>query len=484
VPLRVNMPALSITDSDPGAQIAESVPGTADIDPLATRTVEQPPRPRDGDSVLRDDHVRDDHVRDDDQYDSAADASADAPSGREPKLTVPEHLTPLPAIDRALPTIRNVGSIVRGKYGRYRVAVFTTLQADSSWRWKIGRIREIVHWLEPTSTTEIVADLKDAGYLEYDGVTRLYRFGEQGRFVAAVLGVLSVPNVERRVMIRVISKSMAMALAAGAGDDVVMGQFRSAVAQLQQDWDELNELIEDGSREALLVAAHLGQGHAQDMQGLLDEHESFLASRKQGALHLDLEQEALELIFAVTELTAHVTQAITATADELMRAGFHVDRGDIRQFLLDTDEDTLAALVAGLAVAPPFVVGLDTAGAFDALLEMLGRTRPQPPPLPEPVRLERRELPPPPEKGHDRIAAEAAALTETTPLVEFVVQESWAVSIARHTDLIDAHSRYPADMPTLEHDEPRSYDTPKHDGVWRITRVDLKPQKENGDENP
>ena len=87
-------------------------------------------------------------------------------------------------------------------------------------------------------------------------------------------------------MIKVIGKGMAMALAAGASDEVVFGQFRSAVAQLQQNWDELNALIEENSREALLIAAHLVQEHVTDMQDLLQEHESFLASRAQDTLYL------------------------------------------------------------------------------------------------------------------------------------------------------------------------------------------------------
>jgi len=75
-----------------------------------------------------------------------------------------------------------------------------------SWRWRIGRLQEIVHWLEPHSVTEIVAELKEVGVLGYDPVTRYYRLGAEGRLVAAIIGAVTVPQVERRRLIKAITR--------------------------------------------------------------------------------------------------------------------------------------------------------------------------------------------------------------------------------------------------------------------------------------
>lgn len=398
-----------------------------------------------------------------------------APSRREPVLTVPEDLTPLPEVDGAMATIGLFGAVVRGKRARYRIAVLKSLQGDRSWRWRISRLQEIVHWLEPQSVTELTAELRDVGLLGYDSVTRYYRLGPEGRMVAALLGALTVPQVERRRLIKAINKTMSLSLALGASDDIVFAQFRSAVSQLEEDWDELNALIEDMSRDALLAAAQLVQDHVEDMKELLAEHESFLASRKQDKLYLDVEQEAFDLIFRLGKLAADVVETLSGRADELMRSGFHVDRGDIRQFIAEVGESALSALLADLVAPPPFVMRLSAELAFDALEEATGRKRNVPPPLPEPVVLERQQ---PPERvdAAAEIAVEARELHLVTPLVDFVVRESWPTSIERHSVLIDAYSRY-GDMPALEHDE--GFDTPRRDGVMRISRVDLRPQKDS-----
>jgi hypothetical protein len=396
-------------------------------------------------------------------------------SNRDPVLTVPVELTPLPEVDAALGTVALLGGVIRGKRARYRLAVLKTLQADRSWRWRISRLQEIVHWLEPQSTTELVADLRTIGVLDYDPLTRYYRLGVEGRLVAALVGAITVPQVERRRLIKAINKTMSLALALGAADDVVVSQFMSAVAQLQEDWDELNALIEDMSRDALLEAAHLVQDHVEDMRELLAEHETFLANRTPDRLYLDLEQEALELLFRLGGLAATVIQTVSGRADELMRAGFHVDRGDIRQFIADVGADALATILDGLVAAPPFVVRLSTEVMFDALEDAAGRRRPAPPALPEPVALERRELPIT-ARPTDELAGEARELTLVTPLVDFIVRDSWAASVERHTTLIDAYSRYGSAMPELAVDG--GFEAASKAGILRISRADLKPRRE------
>jgi hypothetical protein len=316
--------------------------------------------------------------------------------------------------------------------------------------------------------------LKTVGVLDYDPLTRYYRLGVEGRLVSALVGAITVPQVERRRLIKAINKTMSLALALGAADDVVVSQFRSAVAQLQEDWDELNALIEDMSRDALLEAAHLVQDHVEDMKELLSEHETFLANRTQDRLYLDLEQEAIDLLFRLGGLAATVIQTVSGRADDLMRAGFHVDRGDIRQFIGDVGTDALATLLDGLVAPPPFVVRLSTEVMFDSLEDAAGRRRPAPPALPEPVALERRELPIA-DRPTDELAREARELTLVTPLVDFIARDSWAASVERHTTLIDAYSRYGGEMPELDVDD--GFEAASKAGILRISRADLKPQK-------
>jgi hypothetical protein len=295
-----------------------------------------------------------------------------------------------------------------------------------------------------------------------------------------MIGAVTVPQVERRRLIKAINKTMSLSLALGASDDIVLAQFQSAVSQLQEDWDELKALLDDFSRDNLLAAAHLVQDHVEDMKELLAEHESFLASRRQEKLYLDIEQEALDLIPRLATLAAEVVAALSGRADELMRAGFHVDRGDIRQFISEVGEKPLADLFADLVSPPPFVTRLSAELAFDALEEASGRKRAAPPPLPEPVALQRRLSPERVDPVHE-VATEARALRLLTPLVDFVVHESWARSAERHSVLIDAYSRYGGEMPLLEHGQ--GFDEPRRAGVLRISRADLKPRKEDTGED-
>lgn len=445
----------------------------------APEAIPAPARPFDGDGASP--VVRDALGEIFARLEEASPPSGEEPvsSGSEPVLTVPEELTPLPAVDEAMQTIALFGGAIRGRRARYRIAVLKSLQGDQAWRWRINRMQEIVHWLEPHSVTDIVSELKDVDVLSFDPVTRYYRLGAEGRLVAALLGALTVPQVERRRLIKAINKTMSLSLALGASDDIVLAQFQSAVSQLREDWDELKALLDDFSRDNLLAAAHLVQDHVDDMRELLEEHENFLAARRQEKLYLDVEQEALDLIPQLATLAADVVSALSGRADELMRAGFHVDRGDVRQFIAEVGEKRLADLFADLINPPPFVVSVSADLCYDALEELSGRRRPAPPPLPEPAPLERR-VPPERVDAANEIALEAKALSEATPLVDFVVYESWPQSVERHSVLIDAYSRYRAEMPLIEHGE--GFDQPARAGVLRISRADLRPREEGADD--
>lgn len=59
----------------------------------------------------------------------------------EPRLTVHEPRTALPAIDRALPTLGLFGRIVGRHWTRYKVAVLKDLQGHGAGRWRINETR-------------------------------------------------------------------------------------------------------------------------------------------------------------------------------------------------------------------------------------------------------------------------------------------------------------------------------------------------------
>ena len=78
------------------------------------------------------------------------------------------------------------------------MAVLKTLQAEGSGRWKIRRLQEVLHWLEPASTTELAAELRAAGVLAYDPVSGIYRLTTEAHVVTAILDPLTVPGLDPR----------------------------------------------------------------------------------------------------------------------------------------------------------------------------------------------------------------------------------------------------------------------------------------------
>jgi len=396
----------------------------------------------------------------------------------EPVLRVPEDLTPLPAVDLALPTLSLFSGVLGRRRARYKVAVLKTLQADGSGRWKIRRLQEVLHWLEPASTTELAAELRAAGVLAYDPVSGIYRLTTEARVVTAILDALTVPGLDPRRLIRFLSKAMSLALAAGAGEDAVFGQFASAVAILRSDLDELRGLIDDFSETALLAAAELVRAHVDDMRDLLEEHASFFAEHRHRTLYLDQEQEALDLVARLGSLSADVIAALTGRADQLMRGGLRIDRSDLREFTSRSSVGELGSIVEGLASVPPFVPWLLTGAAFDALEEALGRRPAEPPPLPEPMPLAR-EAPPPEDGRVEELVRELLALSGPATVAEIVVAEAWAASVSRHGALIEAYSRDGTTLPVPEHDE-HAVDEPRRGGVWRVSRTTLRPRNGSG----
>jgi hypothetical protein len=392
---------------------------------------------------------------------------------REPILRVPEELTALPGIDASLPILTLFGSIVGRRRARYKLAVLKALQADGSGRWKIRRLQEIVDWLEPSSVTDLVAELRTSGVLVYDAVTGYYRLTPDARVVVAILDALTVPEVEPRRLIKFLNKAMSLALAAGAGRDAVFDQFLSAVAVLQGDWEELRRLIDDFSEDALLEAASLVRAHVDDMRELLDEHEAFFAQHRGEALFLSSEQDALDLVAKNGKLSAEVIEALTGRATDRMRGGMRIDRSDLREFLVKQSRQTLALIVEGLAIPPPSVGWVPIEAAFEALVEAAGRQRPDPPELPEPSEPARLPVSAVFDPFAD-VARELLALRQEVTFTEVIVRKAWDEAIARSGAVVAAYTRDASSLPAIE--DSGDVDEPMRGDVWRISNVTLHPR--------
>jgi hypothetical protein len=390
--------------------------------------------------------------------------------GAVPVLRVPESLTPLPAVDAAMPLLAHFAAVVGRKRARYKIALLKTLQSDGAGRWKIRRLQEIVHWLEPSSVTDVVAELKTAAVLSYEQATCYYRLTPNARVVTALLDAMTIPEVQPRSLVRFLNKAMALAQAGGAGDDVVLRQFQSAIAVLQGDWADLTRLLDDHSDSALLEAAELVRVHVDDMRELLDEHQTFFAAHREHSDFLDADQEALDLVAKLGTMSAEVIQAVSGRADERMKAGPRVDRTDIRDFLAAHEVDDLAPLVADLVAPAPFIVAITPAAVFDALAEASERVASSAPAMPAPIALTRQ----PPETAPDPAEAmrgELLELDEPTTVVELTVRKTWRESIARHSALLDAYSRWD-ELPRLSHEA--DCEELEESEVWRVSRTTVE----------
>jgi hypothetical protein len=392
--------------------------------------------------------------------------------GREPILRVPEDRTVLPDVDRAMPVLETIAAAVSRKRGRFNVAVLKSLQESGTGRWKIKEIQDALDWLEPQSATDLVSGLRASDILRYDNLANRYSMPPEVRAASAVMDALTA-GIDPRRMIRFINKAMALALAAGAGDDVVLSQFRSAVSVLRSDLDELRGLLDDYSDSALREAADVIAFHVEDMRELLNEHEALLFRNRTDPELLRTEKDALKLVADLGGLCAQVVGSVADRADERMRSRSLVDRADLRDFLLDASRDELAALVDGNCVLSPRVPWLPADELLAALEEAAEHHTTSPPPLPEPAPLER-ETPAPRPSPTDLMLDELAELTQPVALRELVVRDTWAQAVERNTALLDAHSRLaPAARPSM--DDAGGTETVDAGGVWQISATTIGP---------
>lgn len=390
----------------------------------------------------------------------------------EPILRVPEERTPLPDVDRALPVLELVAAAVSRKRGRFNVAALKSLQESGNGRWKIKGIQGALDWLEPQSATDIVGALRASGMLHYDPLANRYSMPPDARAAAVVMDALTA-GVDPRRMIRFINKAMSLALAAGAGDEIVISQFRSAVAVLRSDLDELQNLLDDYSDRALREAADVINFHVEDMRDLLDEHEALIFRHRGEPELLHTEKEALGLVADLGNLCARVVGSVSHRADERMRSHALVDRADLRDFLLDATRDELATLVEGNCVLSPRLPWLPADELLAALEDAAGHHATPPPPLPEPEPLGR-EAPQPQPTETELMLDELARLSTQVSLRELVVRDSWGRAVRRSTALLDAHSRLEDERRPYMEDGGDCEDVSEA-GVWRISATTIGP---------
>lgn len=396
----------------------------------------------------------------------------DGARGRpEPRLTVLEERTSLPAIDRALPTLELFARVVGRHWARYKIALLKHLQGHGAGRWRINEIKDAVWWLEGQSVTELVGELRDAGALIYEPVRGYYRMSGEARVVAAVLDALTIPEVEPRRMIKFFAAAINLGLAGGAGSAVIVGGFRAAVAVLREDLEELVQLADDGSYTALLEAADVVREHVDDMERLLEEHERFRIEHSSDPDFMAIEHEALDLCAKLGDRAATVIAALTDKADELMRGGARLDRGDIREFIESCEPVKLAGIVDGHVAAPPYVPFIQVGVAFEALLEKAAHAATSAPPLPEPAPLVRTVPEPVPDPVAE-MADELLALAAPTPIAELVVSDSWASSGSRYGTLMETVARRRRRLPPISFSD--DVDEPRAGGVWRISKTTIE----------
>lgn len=387
----------------------------------------------------------------------------------EPRLLVPIERTPLPEVDQAMPLLSLFPAVLGRHRGRYKVALLKTLQTEGTGRWKIREIQDVVFWLEPSTVAELVRDLRDGEVLSYDPMRSVYRLTPTGRVISALLAALTKPEVEPRRLIKYLSLAMSFALVGGS-TGAARASFASAVAVLRVDVEELRRLIDDNSKNALREAADLVSAHVQDMRELLDEHERFRMESSEDPDFLRLEQDAMALMARLGDAVADVLLWLTGKANEVMRGGAPIDRGDVREFVAGQEPTQLARLISDLVRRPPFVPCVSGSRAFDALADKADLNRPVPPPLPTPSTLKREPL-----RLHRDPSAELVdelhSLERPTNASEVVVRRDWPTSVARHHAFIDVYNRREVALPELEIFT--EVEEPRRAGVARISKTTI-----------
>lgn len=367
------------------------------------------------------------------------------PDGWTPALTVAERFTPLPLVEQALPIVTMFAGLVgHGRLARYRVAMLRELAVLPRARLPIRTIHDSVPWMEQTSATRLVRDLRSAGLLAYDPRAETYQLTREARVVAAVCGALTTSGVDYTRIIKILAATMRLADAMNAPSEVAYATFLSAIAVLEFDYEELRRLLDDYSDASLLEAARMAESHVEDMRSLLDEQADMFARFHGDAQFLDHDQRAHHMIASLGRLAAEVISSLSKRAGMRMRGTLRVTREDLRGMAAGSDTEALAALVSGSARAPVFVPAPDTVAAFTSLDEYLSRDprRPLPPPEPADLRLDPADSPEADPADAAARALEELAVAGEAGLHEWVVCGTWEGAVGRMIDAVEAWSRY------------------------------------------
>lgn len=365
--------------------------------------------------------------------------------GWTPTLLIPEDLTPLPVVDQALPIVGLFARLVgRGPLARYRVAMLRELATQTRARLSIRAIQDSIAWMDPSSVSRLVQDLRSAELLSYDGRANVYQLTREARVVAAVCGALTTTGVDYSRIIKVLSATMRLAEAMNAPSQMAYEAFLHAIAVLELDYEELRRLLDDFSEDALVEAAGMAGTHVQDMQTLLEEQQDMFARFQGDPLFLEHDQRAHDIIASVGRIADEIVTHSARRADVRLRGALRVDRQDLRKAIEETSVEELAELVSDSARSPVFLSAVNTVAAFTALDDYLGRIRERPTPPPEPsalpihAPLAIRDNP----VVRAATALEALAASGSALLSDWVVDDGWDEALRRNVQAVEAWSRH------------------------------------------
>lgn len=347
-------------------------------------------------------------------------------------------------IDQALPIISMFAGLVgHGDLARYRIAILRELAAQPRSRLSIRAMQDCVAWMEPSSVTRLVQDLRKTQLLAYDARADIYQLTREARVVAAICGALTTSGVDYGRIIKVLAATMRLADAMNAPSRVAYSTFLSAIAVLEFDYEELQRLFDDYSEESLLEAATMAAVHVEDMRALLEEQEDMFARFHGDIEFLEHDQRAHHMIASVGHLAADVVTQLSRRAGLRLRGALRVDRQKLRSMIEEVSVEELADLMADSARPPVFLSALNTVAAFTAFDDYLSRVRQRPPPLPQPTSL---QVHGPADLDVDPISIAANALerlgADHAPLSDWVVQHTWRGALLRNMLAVEAWSRH------------------------------------------
>jgi hypothetical protein len=149
-------------------------------------------------------------------------------------------------VEQALPIIAMFAGLVgHGRLARYRVAMLRELAVLPRARLPIRAIHDSVPWMEQSSATRLVRDLRGAGLLAYDSRAETYQLTREARVVAAVCGALTTARVDYTRIIKILAATMRLADAMNAPAQVAYAMFAFTL---------VNTLAEDKRFELLRVS--------------------------------------------------------------------------------------------------------------------------------------------------------------------------------------------------------------------------------------